>query len=405
VRILLAHKFFRHFGGVERHLFALRSLLQNRGHEVVDFGMADPHNLPSPYAGDFVSRVDFRHFPSRRERLRALGRMLYSFEARRRIGRLVDRTRPDVAHLLSFYHHLSPSILSVLRRRGIPIVHKLADYKVVCPVYTLFAHGAPCERCAGGRVYRVATRRCAGGRLDASLALALEAVLHRWVLRSYSLVDLFLAPSRFLAAKVREMGLRGTVRVVPNFVELDGWRPFPLPAAPVLAYAGRLAPEKGVRQLVRAMEGVPALLRIFGDGAERPALERIVRERGLRNVEILGHVEEADLRAALVDVRAIVLPALWYENNPHAILEAFALGRPAIASDIGGLPELVRHGETGLLVPPGDIRALRDAMRVFCDDHALVARLGRAARGLVEAEHAPDVFYTRLLAAYREVGR
>jgi glycosyltransferase involved in cell wall biosynthesis len=403
VRILLAHKFFRPFGGIERHLFDLRRLLQDRGHDVVDFAMAHPDNLPSPYAADFVSRVEFRD-PSGREALRALGRMCYSLEARRRIGRLVDRTRPDAAHLLSFYHQLSPSILGALHRRGLPIVHKLADYKVVCPVYTLYSHGAPCERCAGGRVHRVATRRCRDGRLGPSLALALEAVLHRWLLRSYGMVDLFLAPSRFMAAKVRSMGLAGAIRVLPNFVDVERWRPPALPAAPVVGYLGRLSAEKGVHVLIRAMDGLPAELRVLGDGPERPALERLAESRGLSNVRFLGHLAGPDLRAALAACMCIALPSVWYENNPHAILEGFALGRPAIASDIGGLPELVVHGQTGLLVPPNAVEPLRDAIRTLTEDRALTARLGAAGREMVETCYSPDAFYRGLMAAYREVG-
>ncbi len=373
------------------------------GHDVVDFAMAHPDNLPSPYADDFVSRVEFGN-PSWREAVRAVGRMCYSFEARRRIGRLVDRTRPDVAHLLSFYHQLSPSILGALDRRRLPIVHKLADYKVVCPVYTLYSRGAPCERCAGGRVHRVAVRRCRDGRLAPSVALALEAALHRWLLRSYDRVDLFLAPSRFMADKVRAMGLKGAIRVLPNFVDVERWRPLTLPAAPVVGYLGRVSAEKGVHVLVRAMRGLRCELRVFGDGPERAALERAVAASGLSNVRFRGHLEGEDLRAELAACVCVVVPSVWYENNPHSILEAFALGRPAIASDIGGLPELVIHGKTGLLVPPNAVEPLRDALRILSEDRGLAARLGRNARELVEACHSPEVFYAGLMAAYREVG-
>jgi glycosyltransferase involved in cell wall biosynthesis len=403
MRILLAHKFFRPFGGIERHLFDLRALLAERGHEVVDFAMADPRNLPSPYADHFVSYRDFQP-GSAGGALRALGRMLYSVEASRRIKQLVDRRRPDLAHLLSVYHQLSPSTVQALHGRGIPIVQKLADYKVVCPAYTLLSDGRPCERCAGGRVYWVALRRCHEGRLDASVALALEAMLHRWVLRTYSRVSLFLAPSRFLMDKVRAMGLRGCIRHLPNFVALDRWRPAPLPAEPVVAYAGRLVEEKGVDVLLHAMEGLPFQLRLYGDGPARPALERIIAERGLANVELAGVLDEARLREALAACRCLVLPARWYENNPHAVLEAAAMARPAVVSDVGGLPEIVLHGRTGLLVPPLDVKALRDAIRALCEDRDLAHRLGRGARELVETSHSPEAFYRGLREAYREVG-
>jgi glycosyltransferase involved in cell wall biosynthesis len=403
MRILVAHKFFFHHGGIERHLFDLRALLQRHGHHVVDFSMADPRNLPSPYAHHFVSNRNFDGAAGGTG-LRLLGRMLYSVEASRRIGRLVDETRPDLAHLLSIYHHLSPSILRTLHRRGLPIVQKLADYKVVCPAYTLFSGGEVCERCAGGRVWMVARQRCHRGGWKPNVALAMEAVLHRWILRSYDLVDLFLAPSRFLMDKVRAMGLRGTVRLLANFVDLDRWQPAPLPATPIVGYVGRLVPEKGVDVLVKAMDGVAARLRIFGTGEARPSLERLVRDRRLTNVDFFGHLDEKALRDAVAACRCIVQPAVWYENNPHAVLEAFAMARPVIASDMGGLSELVAHGETGFLVPARDSGRLRDAIRLLCEDRALAHRLGLAGRQCVETHHAPAVFYRGLRDAYRELG-
>lgn len=365
--------------------------------------MADPRNRPSPYAQHFVSNRSFE-MRSSASALRLLGRMLYSLEASRRIGRLVAATRPDVAHLLSIYHQLSPSILRPLHRRGVPIVQKLADYKVVCPAYTLFSRGEVCERCTGGRVYQVALRGCHHGGWRPNLALAGEAALNRWILRSHALVDLFLAPSRFLMEKVRAMGLRGGIRLLPNFVDLDRWSPAPLPATPIVGYSGRLVPEKGVDVLVKAMEGVAARLWIFGTGPAQQALKGLVGQRGLMNVEFFGHLEEGALREKLAACRCVVQPSIWYENNPHSVLEAFAMARPVIASEIGGLPELVAHGETGLLVPPGDPGRLRDAIRLLCEDRPLAHKLGLSGRRFVEDRHSPESFYRGLREAYGEVG-
>jgi hypothetical protein len=261
-------------------------------------------------------------------------------------------------------------------------------------VYTLLSHGTVCERCAGGRLWQVAIRRCSDGRLGPSAALALESMFHHWVLKSQRQVDLFLAPSRFLRDKVVGMGLTGRVRVLPNFVALDRWRPAPLPAEPVIAYAGRLSPEKGLRVLLRAAEAFPFRLRVFGDGPERPQLEQDARARGLTNVDFAGQLPGAALRGALRDCTALVLPAIWYENNPHAVLEAYALGRPVIATDIGGLPEIVMHGETGLLVPPNEPGRLRDAMRlILADQSARPSAIVRHA-----ARHVPH--YRELFARH-----
>ncbi|HZP56176.1 MAG TPA: glycosyltransferase [Dehalococcoidia bacterium] len=397
MKVLLGHKFFYDHGGPETVLFLTRDLLQAAGHQVVDFAMADPRNRPSPYAAYFAPNVDLRAVRPTPASARAALNFLDSREAARRMRRLVRDTRPDVAHLHSINHQLTPSVLRVLRDEGVPAVMTLHDYKLVCPAYTMLARGAVCERCAGGRFFRASTTRCRG--LARSLLLSAESYLQHRLLRSYDGVALFLSPSAFLARKFREMGFAHPLEVLPN--------PGPPPAASTggergshVLFVGRLAPEKGVRTLARAAVEAGVALKVAGDGPELPALQR--EFAGAPAVEFLGRVEPARVGGMMAEALAVAVPSEWYENQPMVVLEAFANATPVIGADIGGIPELVIEGETGLLHAPGDAQELAARLRWAATHPGELRAMGERAQ-LVAQRFTPDAYLRDLLDVYARV--
>jgi glycosyltransferase involved in cell wall biosynthesis len=196
-----------------------------------------------------------------------------------------------------------------------------------------------------------------------------------------------------LAAKVE-----AKLRVVPNGIELP-LRPA-LPGTHVLAL-GRLIPSKGVDVVIEAVSRLPdARLVVAGDGPARPALEALARRRGA-GVEFSGHVARERLPEIFARARCLVLAARAGEGFPNVLLEAMASGVPVIATPVAGVSDLVRDGANGLLVPPGDVGALRGAMERLLGDEALRARLSAAGRETA-AGYAWDRVVPRLEAALRE---
>jgi glycosyltransferase involved in cell wall biosynthesis len=116
-------------------------------------------------------------------------------------------------------------------------------------------------------------------------------------------------------------------------------------------------------------------------------------------VVFVGRRSSAEVLRALGEARIVIAPSVWYENCPYAILEAFAAGKPVVASRIGGIPELVEDGSTGLLFPPGDAGALADAIRRLWSDPDERRRLGKNARARIERDLAADAHYTRFMEA------
>jgi glycosyltransferase involved in cell wall biosynthesis len=207
-----------------------------------------------------------------------------------------------------------------------------------------------------------------------------------------------ICPSGFLAGLTAGWGVsKERVSVLPNpapaLPPLPEWVPA---GRPTLAFAGRLTAPKdlGVAlAAVAACDGVT--LRLAGDGDERAALEARAAELGLDSrVELLGALGRSEVLALFRSADAAILSSAW-ENFPHTVVEALAVGTPVIATSVGGVPEIVRDGENGLLVPPGDPAAFAEAIRRFFGEPGLRERLRSAASASVE-RFAPERVYGEL---------
>ena len=403
MRVLHVNKYLYRRGGAESYMQALASLQRDAGHEVAFFGMDHPENEPQVYERHFPAYLELEPPPpSLGGKVGGFGRMVWSTSARRGIEAVVADFRPDVVHLHNTYHHLSPSILGPLARRRIPAVMTLHDYKLACPTYRFLDKGEVCQACLGGHFTQAVRRRCKDGSLASSAAMAAELAIHT-ALRAYRHVQLFVCPSRFMAGRMAAAGVfPDRLRWVPHFVLPTPERGVETPDSVV--FAGRLSPEKGVDTLIEAIGRVDARVRldVAGDGPDRRRLEGLAARAGERRVRFLGRVDAATVDSLVTDAVAVVLPSRWYENQPLIVLEAFARGVPVVASDLGGTPELVRHGTDGFLVPPDDPAALASALQALLDDPARARAMGKAARERAVTDFAPDVHLARIDAVYAE---
>src|ERR1700733_15169917 len=205
MRILYCNKYNYPFSGTEVYLFEAMELMRSKGHEVALFSMADARGQPTSYDHNFMPHIDFKQSRGWFLKARLAGRAIYSCEARRRIGAMIEEFQPDVAHIRNIYHHLSPSILWELKARRVPVVYHLNDFKVLCPSYNLVSGGAACEACKGGEFRHVLKQKCYPG-WEARLTLVAEAYLHKWLGTYRKCVDCFLAPSQFVRDKFVEHG-------------------------------------------------------------------------------------------------------------------------------------------------------------------------------------------------------
>lgn len=406
MRILHVNKFLYRRGGAESYMLDLAALQARAGHDVEFFAMAHPENLPARFAGWFPAHVELEPGPSSLGgQIRAGGRVLWSNSARRGIARVVEDFQPDVVHLHNVYHQLSPSVLDPLRRSGIPAVMTLHDYKLACPNYQFLDHGALCQACLDGGFRQAVRRRCKGDSLPASALCAAESWLHRRT-GAYGPVARFVCPSQFLLGRMARAGVfPERLRRVRHFIDLSQCEP-KREAGGDVVFAGRLSPEKGVDTLIAAIGrlGPTAVLRVAGEGPDGDGLRALADDLAPGRVIFYGRLGKADVEALLRAACVVAVPSRWYENQPMIVLEALGLGVPVVASDIGGLPELVETGLNGALVPPEDDEQLAAALAGLLARPGRALAMGRAARAEVASGHSPRVHLGRLEEIYHEAG-
>lgn len=397
MKILFANKFFFRNGGSEVVMFNEMDLMRGFENDVIEFSMHDPRNLPSRYDSYFVSQKSYRA-QSRGEKLKSALSLIHSPEAVGKIRKLIIDEKPDILHCHNIYHQLTPSIINAATQLDVPVVLTLHDYKPVCPVYTRLQGGDVCTKCSDGQFEAVLTQRCADGSLGKSILLWAEARYHA-VLRSYHRVSKFIAPSKFMHdAVVRRFGSDKVVHI-PNGIDASRIAASEEDERYVL-YLGRLSPEKGIETLLRAHAADNGAWRLVVAGTG-PLLDEC-RER-FPLAEFAGHLIGEALEDKLRKAAVVVVPSEWHENSPLSILEAMAHGKPIVASRIGGIPELVRDGSTGLLFEPKNAQELSARIKALLDDSDLRARFGREARHIAETQYTLSGHGDALLALYEDL--
>jgi len=404
MKILMINKFFYRKGGSEAYMFDLIGLLKNEGQQIIEFSMQDEKNRPSKFADYFVKNINFSKREGWLKDLKKAWHLLYSCEAKKKLETLVKTEKPDIAHLHNFNFQITPAILSVLKKYKIPVVWTMHDYHLICPNYRLFTQGKICERCKINKFYNCYKYKCIKNSRAMSFLAMLEMYLHKVILRSYDKIDLFISPSKFLAAKVQEWGIRPEkIKQLYNFVNLEEFK-MADEIGEGLIYFGRLSEEKGLLFLLEAMKDLKDInLKLVGDGPQKTELKNFIAANNLSNVQLLGHKNGQELYNLIKNSRLVVLPSIWYENNPLAILEAFALAKPVIGSNLGGIPELVKEKETGFVFKAGDFEDLKAKIKDNYFQIDLIRNMGINARQFIEANCGPNKHYQQLLQIYQSL--
>jgi glycosyltransferase involved in cell wall biosynthesis len=349
-----------------------------------------------------VSNTDYNDGGGLKDKAKAAWNILYSFEAKKNIAFLLDRVQSEIVHLNNFAHQISPSILDVIKKRNIPVVMTMRDYKMVCPCYTLLTNGHICEKCAHGRYYHCGLNRCTKGSLSKSLINVVEMYLHHKILHIYDKIDVYISPSLFLMNKVKEIGFKHEVVHLPNCVDVSGFRPDYSWQNKSIVYVGRLSHEKGIATLIDAVKLLPEVrLKIIGDGPLKAQLEAKVETEQISNVFFLGYRTGDQFHDEIRSAMFLVIPSEWYENNPRTVIEAFALGKPVVGARIGGIPELVRDWETGLTYESGNAGDLKEKIVLLLANRQRLSEMGENARAFVERDLNAEKHYTELMNIYQ----
>ena len=368
MKILLVNKYLYPKGGAETYTFKLGEYLTKAGHEVEYFGMYDENNIVHNSAGQYTDNMDFH--AKKAERFLYPFKIIYSFDSRRKIGRVIDDFKPDIIHMNNINFQLTPSVIDEAVKRKVPVVQTVHDLQMLCPNHLMFSEKTkkPCERCLNGSKLNCILGKCIHMSRIKSIIGAAEAWLYA-AKGTYKKVDRYICPSRFIEDKLlekRRFGKQlygGKTKTIHNYIELPDIEHEYVKKDYVLFF-GRLSEEKGVDIFAEACRALPDInFKVAGGGPMEDSIKNIP------NVEFVGFKTGEELHKLIAEAKFSVYPSVWYENCPLSILEAESFGTPVICTNLGGMPELVEDKFTGRVISEISPDALADAIdELYRDD-------------------------------------
>lgn len=380
MKVLFCHNYYKVRGGEDVSFEADVQMLRDYGHEVV------------PFVRD-NSELD------RTGRLRAAWNTLWNYQTEKEVAQVIRQERPDVVHCNNTFPILSCSVYRPANQAGIPVVQAIRNYRYFCAAHSLFRDGEICTKCVKKTVaYPAVLHACYRNSHSASAVVASVYNYHRVAKTWQRRVDAFFTPTNFAKDTVVEAGFpESKVHVKTNFVHPD--RGLGTSDGGYALYVGRLTTEKGIDTLAQCWteHQPPFPLKVVGEGESERLNQAIEKTGRIQRLNKQGYQEVLELigRAA-----CLVFPSLWYETFGRSIAEAFSRGTPVIASDLGAMKELVRHGVTGYLFPPGNAGALARQLKCLAADRAETAAMRNRARAEFSERFSRERSYEQLMQIY-----
>lgn len=382
--IAIIHNAYGKTSGEEIAIENLAALLEKRGITVLRFGRSSEEieGMRMTKVAAFFSGI---HNPF----------------SKKAFSEFLRKVHPDIVHIHNLYPLISPSILPVCTEQGIPVIMTVHNFRLGCPNGLLLSHGDVCHRCLGGREYWCILRNCEND-IFKSIGYALRTASARILCQYYDHVNHFICLNEFQKNVLVKEGLPSDrVTVLPNplfFIKAE--RKGSHIGGGYVAYVGRISPEKDVLTLIEAARELGDLqFKFAGDYHRMP---EVVKQKPA-NCEFLGQLNAEEIAKFYSNARMVVFATRCYEGFPTVILEAMSHGLPVVCSRIGGLPEIVEEGVSGLFYEPGNADKLSDLIRTLWQNPALCEKLGEAGHRKMRDAYSADYLLDSLLEIYKNV--
>lgn len=333
--------------------------------------------------------------------------MLWSFKHYRAVKKIIDKEKPDVVHIHTFFPLLSPSVLYAAKRSGTKVVATLHDTRFICPCATSLRGTSLCNECGDGKYFRMCKYKCFKNSKFQSFIVAGIFKYHRFRKSFYRQIDKYVCLNDNQISLLKNVGfdeekIEKKYNFVPDAkVESDLSRSENLPERYVVFY-GRIGEEKGVRLLMRIWGKLPDIpLVVMGGGPLEKEFEEWAE--GKENVHFLGYTQHDKCLAIVKKAEFVVFPSIWYEGCSMVEIETESLGRAIVATDLGFSSEAIENGINGYKVKLGDVEGFVDVIRKLWNNPEACIELGNMARFDYENKYMSENNYEQIIRIYESV--
>ncbi len=389
-------------------MFSVKELLEKKGHEVIPFSIKSSRNVQTEYEKYFVEpiggedKVYFEEYKKTPKTfMQIIDRQFYSREVKKKLERLIEETKPDIAYLLHHYNKLSPSIIDACKKYNLPVIMRVSDFFLVCPNALLLRKGKVCEECINKSLLCGIKYKCVKDSLFGSV-IKVSAMYYHRLMHIYDKVDYIIAPSEFTLTKLNKKFNKNKLINIPTFIEIN--EKYNPKVGNYLLYVGRLEEEKGVLDAIKAVQDTKYNLKIVGKSSTNyeKKLQDYINSNNIKNVELVGAVYGKELDEIYKKSRSVILPVIWYDNLPNVALEAMIYSKPILASNIGSLKEIVKDNYNGLLFEPGDIAQIKHKIQILFNNTELCKKLGKNSYHEAKNKYTPENHYNKLIDLFEK---
>jgi glycosyltransferase involved in cell wall biosynthesis len=385
MKILMIHNEYGAISGEEVEFYGIVSLLRDHSHIV-----------------ELYTRSSAEIARMKLGRIRAFFAGIYNPFSVKHISRLVSSFNPDVAVIQNLFPFISPAILSILRNANIPVVMRVANYRLMCPNGLHMHNGKICERCKNGREYWCFLLNCESN-IFKSAGYALRSYISRLSGWYKNNISAYFCASLFLYNRLVEAGFEPQrIHIIPNLMPDKAPPESTLSedAGEYVGYVGRVSKEKGIKVLLDAASKCPDIPFLI---AGKVSQSFYLPDPLPQNVKLVGFLKDDELHDFYGHARLLVSASICFETFGISVAEAMLHSKPIIVSRIGVFPEFVQDGVTGLLSETGNAEDLSNKIRYLWERPELCYRIGKAGRKKVLKEYSPDLYYKRLMTVLEKV--
>lgn len=407
---------YRYFvsGGPERYLFNVKEILEKNGHTVVPFSIKHNKNTPSSYEeyfmdpigkGDEIYANEYKK-TNLKTVFTGLSRMLYSFEAKKKLKRLIREVKPDIVYVIYYQNKMSASVIDAAYEMKVPVVQRISDFGHICAnnIFYIYQKKEICERCLHGSRFNAVKHKCVNNSFLNSFlkVVALKIQDYR---KTTKKISAFVIPAEFTGQKFREFGIPAKkIHCIPTFYNDTSDGVDDITYGDFFLYVGRVDRDKGILTLVKAFEGTECRLVIIGssiDGYD-DFIKNYLSDKK-HNITFLGKLDFKAIKPYLKSCLCTICPSECYDNMPNAVLESYGYKKAVIASRLGALVDLVVDNETGLNFTAGDYLDLRSKVEYIFNNKSAAAGFGAQARDKLLTEYSENLHYERLFYLFNSL--
>jgi len=380
MKVVIIHNRYGKFSGEEAVVASQIKILEDNGHTVIPFQRSS-EEISSPL-----------------QKGKAFFTGIYNPFMAKRLQQIIRESRPDIIHFHNLYPLISPSVLPMCRKEGVPIVMTVHNYRLVCPNGLHMVKGRVCQKCCGGNEWWCVLNNCERNHFK-SFGYALRNYVARVCRLFLDNVTVYTCLTDFQKQRLIAAGFpEDRLKVIPNMVCDIQKNELPLDKD-FVGFIGRVSHEKGVDTLINCAKVLSTIrFRIAGDYSQQPDIIKNAPD----NVEFCGFLQGEELNVFRRQMRLAVMPSRWYETFGFILAEAALLKKPAIASRLGAMAEIVEDGKTGLLFDPDNAQDLAEKIKCLWDRPDLCKKMGEAGREKALREYSPATYYNRMINVYEK---